>query len=318
VNIIKALMTICMITAAITPAVSYAEEQTQPYFQEIDPREPLDPWMQSFAITEKLYEGKSDFQDILIFENSRFGRMLALDGVVQTTEADEFIYHEMIVHVPMLTHPEPKKVLIIGGGDGGSLREVLRHKTVEQVTMVDLDGQVVDLCKKWLPNHSSGAFDDQRVKLVIQDGTQFVKETQDTFDVIICDTTDPIGPGKVLFSSEFYADCKKILNPEGLISMQNGIPFTNGLEITSVFANIAHEFKHVSFYVAPVPSYLGGYLAFGIASEKYSNYALSSKKLSKRLHSVKGSMRYYNPKIHKASFALPEYVNQYIPKIKKK
>lgn len=282
-------------------------------FTEINPQDSSIGWTQVFDIQEKLYEGKSEYQDILLFTHKAFGRVLALDGVVQTTEWDEPHYHEMLNHVPLLAHPNPKNVLIIGGGDGGSLREVLRHKSVEQVTMVDLDGLVVEVCQKYLPKLSKGAFQDPRVELLIQDGLQYVKQTSKRFDVIICDTTDPVGPGKVLFSEEFYGDLYKILTPSGIITTQNGLPFTDGNTVTETGSALKKSFKHVKFYVSAVPTYMGGFMAFGFATNDEANTARDIDYLRARLSTLDGKMRYYTPELHNASFALPQYILDFIP-----
>ncbi len=162
-----------------------------------------DQFGQYFAVDNVLYHEKTDHQDLIIFENAAFGRVMALDGVVQTTERDEFIYHEMMTHVPLLAHGHAKHVLIIGGGDGAMLREVTRHKNVETITMVEIDAGVVSFCRQYLPNHNAGSYDDPRFTLVIDDGVNFVNQTHQTFDVIISDCTDPIGPGESLFTSAF-------------------------------------------------------------------------------------------------------------------
>ncbi|MCS9087187.1 polyamine aminopropyltransferase, partial [Pseudomonas aeruginosa] len=180
---------------------------------------------QRFSIDNMLHEVRTEHQHLVIFENARMGRVMALDGVIQTTEADEFIYHEMLTHVPILAHGAARRVLIIGGGDGGMLREVAKHKSVERITMVEIDGTVVDMCKAFLPNHSQGAFDDPRLNLVIDDGMRFVATTEERFDVIISDSTDPIGPGEVLFSENFYQACRRCLNEGGILVTQNGTPF---------------------------------------------------------------------------------------------
>lgn len=172
-----------------------------------------DQFGQYFAVDNVLYHEKTDHRDPIIFENAAFGRVMALDGVVQTTERDEFIYHEMMTHVPLLAHGHAKHVLIIGGGDGAMLREVTRHKNVESITMVEIDAGVVSFCRQYLPNHNAGSYDDPRFKLVIDDGVNFVNQTSQTFDVIISDCTDPIGPGESLFTSAFYEGCKRCLNP---------------------------------------------------------------------------------------------------------
>lgn len=263
-------------------------------------------WKQTFSVEEMLYQEKSDFWDLSIFENSRFGRVLAMDGVIQFTEKDEFIYHEMMAHVPLLSHPNPKSVLIIGGGDGGLLREVLRHDYLEKVVQVEIDPNVIELSKKYFPSLSNGAFNNPKATLVIQDAAKYVKETEETFDVIICDSNDPEGPAKVLFSTEFYGDCKQILNPNGIFVNQNGVPFVQNSELKLTEENRKPHFKQVSFFVAPIPTYVGGFMAFGWASDK--KYKLSEKVLQDRLSQVKGKMRYYTPSVHRASFALPQYM----------
>ena len=170
-------------------------------------------------------------QRIRVFENARFGRVLTLDGVVQTTEGDEFIYHEMMAHVPILAHGAARRVLIVGGGDGGMAREVLRHRAVEHVTMVEIDAGVVEFSKKYLPSLSAGAFDDPRLDLVIADGADFVAQTDRRFDVAIIDSTDPVGPGEVLFTDTFYGRAKRCLAPGGVLVTQNGVPFMQGDEL---------------------------------------------------------------------------------------
>lgn len=282
-------------------------------FAEVDPQDETIGWRQSFDIDELIYEGKSPFQDIVIFNHKKFGRILALDNVIQTTEADEFIYHEMLNQIPMLAHPNPKNVLIIGGGDGGSLREVLRHQTVEKVTMVDLDGLVVQLCQQYLPKLSSGAFNDPRVELFIGDGVEFVKNSREKYDVIICDSTDPVGPGKVLFSQEFYSDCKNILSENGILATHNGLPFTDGLNTTESYQALTPSFTSVRYYVAPIPTYMGGFMCFTFATNDLSNTSRSTEYLQERNKTLKGNMRYYTPELHNAAFVLPQYILDYIP-----
>ena len=249
-------------------------------------------------------------QDLVIFENALLGRVLALDGVVQTTQGDEFVYHEMMTHVPLISHAAPEQVLIIGGGDGGILREVVRHKKVKRIVMVEIDGSVVDMSKEYLPMLSNGAFDDPRFELVIADGAKFVKETEDRFDVIICDSTDPIGPGEVLFTQEFYGDCKNILNAKGIFVNQNGVPFMQSFEVRDTYQRRKPFFQDTTFYVAPVPTYVGGFMAFGWASDEQSYRDLSLEEISLRLQEVEGEMKYYNAEIHRACFALPNYVKK--------
>ena len=184
---------------------------------------------QTLKVQEVLHREKTEHQDLIIFRNPTFGRIMALDGIVQTTEGDEFIYHEMLAHVPILAQKAAKgavgKVLIVGGGDGGCIREVLRHRDVPECVMVEIDASVIDMSRKHLPNHHAGAFDDPRARIVIADGARFVQETAERFDVVIIDSTDPVGPGKVLFTREFYAGCKRCLTPGGVLVTQNGVPF---------------------------------------------------------------------------------------------
>jgi len=214
----------------------------------------------------------------------------------------------MLTHVPLLAHENPKRVLIIGGGDGGILREVLRHNTIEKVTLVEIDGSVVERSKKYLPSLSKGAFEDPRLELLIEDGVVYVEKTDEKYDVIICDSTDPIGPGAVLFTEEFYGLCKRVLNEKGIFVNQNGVPFLQKDELVNTLKNRSKHFKDVEFYIAPVPTYVGGFMALGWASDHEEYRALSEELLRERLTRVTGSMKYYNPGIHKASFCLPQFM----------
>ena len=267
-----------------------------------------DEWQQRVRIDRVIMEEHSSVQDLVVFENARFGTVLALDGIVQTTQADEFVYHEMLAHVPLIAHGKPEQVLIIGGGDGGMLREVSRHKNIQRIVMVEIDGSVVEFSKKYLPTLSNGAFDDSRFQLIIADGAKFVKETQDRFDVIICDSTDPIGPAEVLFTKEFYGDCKNILKKGGIFVNQNGVPFLQSSEVQNTYERRKPFFTDTSFYVAAVPTYVGGLMAFGWATDEMSYRDLSLEELQHRIQKIEGKLHYYNAEIHKASFALPNYV----------
>jgi len=262
---------------------------------------------QGLSMDRVLYRDTSDLQDLVIFDNARFGRVMCLDGVVQTTEGDEFVYHEMMAHVPILAHGAARTVLIIGGGDGGMAREVLKHSNM-LVTMVEIDGAVVDFCKDHLPNHSAGAFDNPRLDLIIADGAQFVKETERRFDVLIVDSTDPIGPGAVLFTAEFYADCKRCLTPGGVVVTQNGVPFVQPEEITNSFQRLGKSFADVHFYRAAVPTYQGGDMAFGWASDNAQLRQVSVSELTRRYQASRIETRYVTPELHAASFALPKTI----------
>lgn len=263
---------------------------------------------QYFSVDNVLYRDKTGHQDLVIFENAALGRVMALDGVVQTTERDEFIYHEMMTHVPLLAHGAAKRVLIIGGGDGAMLREVSRHKNIEQITMVEIDAGVVTFCKQYLPNHSAGAYEDPRFKLVIDDGVNFVRQCNDKFDVIISDCTDPIGPGESLFTSEFYQGCHNCLNENGIFVAQNGVCFLQQDEAINSHRKLSHYFGDVSFYQAAIPTYYGGIMTFAWASNNPALRQLDTATLQARFDAANLSCRYYNPAIHTGSFALPQYL----------
>jgi len=265
-------------------------------------------WRQSFTIEEKLFEDKTDLQHLVLFQSSMWGRVLALDGVIQTTEKDEFVYHEMLAHVPIFSHGNAKHVLVIGGGDGGLIREVLRHKGVEKVTLVEIDSSVITFSKQYLPMLSKGAFEDSRLEVVIEDGCKFVKETKERFDVVLCDSTDPIGPGKVLFTSEFYGDCKDILSPKGIFVCQSGVPVLQPDEFKKTYQNLSDHFADSGFYIAVIPTYVGGHMALGWGTNDKEARELSIEDLSSRLEEFSGKMSYYTPSIHKASFALPQFM----------
>lgn len=271
--------------------------------------ETLHPWLaQRLRIDRVLFRDKTEHQDLIIFENERFGRVLTLDGVVQTTEGDEFVYHEMMAHVPIMAHGAARRVLIIGGGDGGMAREVLKHRAVEQVTMVEIDRGVVDMSVEHLPSLSAGAFDNPRLNLVITDGAKYVAETADRFDVIIVDSTDPIGPGEVLFTAEFYANCKRCLTEGGIIVTQNGVPAVQGTEVTNSWNRLGKSFKDVWFYVAAVPTYQGGFMTLGWASDDPAKRRHDVATIEQRFAPLGIETRYYTPAIHQACFALPKFV----------
>lgn len=263
---------------------------------------------QHFSMDSILYRQKTDLQDLIIFENAAFGRVMALDGVVQTTERDEFIYHEMMAHVPLIAHGQAKKVLIIGGGDGGMLREVSRHTGVEQITMVEIDAGVITFCRQYLPQHSAGAFDDSRFTLVIDDGVNFVTGSQEKFDVIISDCTDPVGPGASLFTSDFYQGCARCLNEGGIFVAQNGVCFLQQEEAINSHRKLSRYFSDVSFYQAAIPTYYGGIMTFAWASQNSALRHLDPEVLRQRVAMAGLECRYYNPAIHNGSFALPQYL----------
>ena len=269
-------------------------------------------WQTEYTCEDVYFDSETDHQRLIIFRNPDFGRMMMLDGITQTTEADEFIYHEMLAHVPILAHGAAKRVLIIGGGDGGMLREVLRHPGVEHCTMVEIDPGVVELSKEYLPNHAQGAFDDPRTNLVFADGAAFVKETSDKFDVMIVDSTDPIGPGEVLFQDTFYANARKCLTPGGVLVTQNGVPFMQPDELRNTVAHLRNLFADASCYLATIPTYVGGPMALGWATDNPELRNVSQMVLEERFKALGIKTRYYTPAVHKGAFALPGYVSEII------
>lgn len=269
-------------------------------------------WQTDYRCDEVYFDSATDHQRLVIFKNPTFGRMMMLDGVTQTTEADEFIYHEMLAHVPILAHGDAKKVLIIGGGDGGMLREVLRHTSVELCTMVEIDPSVVELSKQYLPNHSAGAFDDPRAHLVFDDGAAFVKNPPHTYDVMIVDSTDPIGPGEVLFQDTFYANTRRCLNPGGILVTQNGVPFMQPDELKNTVTHLKHLFADASCYLATIPTYVGGPMAMGWATDNAELRFIDIDVLDARFKNTGIKTRYYSPAVHKAAFALPGYVSDIV------
>ncbi|QTF55267.1 polyamine aminopropyltransferase [Stutzerimonas frequens] len=269
---------------------------------------------QRFQIDKLLHEVRTEHQHLVIFENPRMGRVMALDGVIQTTEADEFIYHEMLAHVPILAHGLARRVLIIGGGDGGILREVARHRDIESITLVEVDGAVVEICREFLPNHSAGTFDDPRLKLVIDDGMHFLAETEEKFDVIICDATDPVGPGEALFSENFYQACRRCLNEGGILVAQNGTPFMQLGEVQITAKRMQGLFADWHFYQAAVPTYIGGAMTFAWGASSAESRKLPLETLMQRYSGSGIVTRYYNPHLHIAAFALPQYVLHAIAK----
>jgi spermidine synthase len=267
-----------------------------------------DAYGQLFSVDKVYFEIQTEHQHLLIFHNAKFGRVMALDGIIQTTERDEFVYHEMLTHVPIFAHGRARRVLVIGGGDGGMLREVLRHKDVAQATLVEIDGELVDICKKHMPNHHQGAFNDPRTRIIIRDGIDFVQNCGETFDIIITDSTDPIGPGEVLFKENYYAACRRCLAPGGVLVTQNGVPFMQLDEVRATAGNLSKVFKDWSFFSASVPTYVGGIMAFGWATDDESLRKVSLDTLKERYNSADLETRYYHPELHQASFALPKYV----------
>jgi spermidine synthase len=258
---------------------------------------------QMLSMENVLYHRRTEFQDVLIFENAVFGKVLVLDGVVQLTERDNHIYHEMITHVPLMAHGAARHVLIIGGGDGGTLKEVLKHP-VEQATLVELDGEVIDLSRRHLPTVSGGAFADLRANVLVMDGTRYIEQTREKFDVVIIDSTYPMGPGKPLFTTAFYRACQRRLRPGGMVVVQSGAPFFQPGELEMVCDRLAASFAGVRPYLAPVPTYAGGMLALVAAGESRDALLPPCKVLRERFGPLQGRTRYYTPEVHRAAFTL--------------
>jgi len=261
-------------------------------------------------VKETLVSKKSAYQKINILDTYEFGKVLVLDGIVQTTEADEFIYHEMLTHLPMLSHSHPKRVLIIGGGDGGVLREVLKHP-VKEVFLVEIDEKVIELSKTYLSAICRNSFADRRANIIIDDGVNFIKECKGKFDVTIIDSSDPIGPSKVLFSSKFYRDAFNALsNGEGIFAQQTGSPFLQREELPYVYKRLKKIFPFVATFLTAVPTYVGGFFSFVFASKGIDPLNIHLAQLEKRYRKFKLKTRYYNPEIHLASFALPTHIKE--------
>ena len=271
--------------------------------------EPVD-FTTTYEIDQVLYELQSPHQHIILFENATMGRVLAIDGAVQTTESDEFIYHEMLVHVPIIAHGAVKNVLVIGGGDGGCIKELFKHVFIESVTLVDIDESVITLSQKYLEKICGNAFSDPRLHVVISDGSIFVKECVEQFDLIIVDSPDPIGAGKILFSREFYSNCKRLMSESSILITQNGVPFTQGEELKNSISIWRSLFSDSRCYLTNVPSYIGGPLAIGWATNNMNLWSISLKKIEARFKKIAIKCDYYTPEIHRAAFVLPKYIRQ--------
>jgi spermidine synthase len=271
-----------------------------------------DHWQQSFLVSRELYRSEDGLQDISLFETPGFGRVLTLDGVIQVTTGDEFVYHEMLAHVPILAHGAVRKACVVGGGDGGMLREILKHRSVEKAVLVEIDGGVVEFCKQYMPSVSDGAFDDPRTEVIIADGIEFMRATERRFDLIVIDSTDPIGPGGVLFTEEFYKDCARCLTEDGIVVNQNGVPFLQGEEVTDTYRRRLPHYADVGFYVAAVPTYVGGLMALGWAAKSPRARSESLETIRARFVEAGIVTRYYTPDLHKASFALPRYIEDLV------
>ncbi len=260
-----------------------------------------------YRVERTLFCEQSDYQEVLVVESKGYGRMLFNDGLVMVSEKDEFIYHEMIAHVPLYLHPHPQRVLVIGGGDGGTVREVARHPSVGHCTLVEIDEVVVRASKEFLPSMSCG-FDNPKVEVIIGDGVKFVKETQETFDVIIIDSTDPIGPSEPLFGAAFYSTVDQALSPGGIVVAQGESPFLEPEIQSDLHKTLSKQFRWATFYNYTNLTYPGGLWSFAYASRDIHPATDSYRQEVKK----RGlSHRFYNADVHRGAFLLPELMKKY-------
>lgn len=262
----------------------------------------------SIKVKQHLYTGKSEFQDVDVFESQEFGKFLTLDGLMMVTEKDEFIYHDMITHVAMATNPSIKKVLVIGGGDGGTVRELTRYSHIEKIDMVEIDKLVVDVSREYLPITAS-KLDDPRVSLYFEDGIRFVADTKEIYDLILVDSTDPIGPGEGLFTTEFYQNCFNILSDNGILVNQSESPYYDQFshEMKRAHKKIKNIFPISKVYQFHMPTYPSGHWLFGFASKKLD--PIKDVDFDK-WNALGIKTKYYNPQLHVGCFALPSYVQE--------
>ena len=263
----------------------------------------------TYAVERVLYEMQTEHQHLVLFEHSFFGKVLMLDGATQVTSKDEFVYHEMMTHVPILAHGNAREVLIVGGGDCGIAEEVLKHKTVRRVTQVEIDASVVEFSKEHFPEFTRPVLSERRFDLVIDDGMNYVAKTDRRFDVIIVDSTDPLGPGKVLFSERFYRACRRCMNDGGVMVTQNGVPILQSDELVTGIRKFRRLFADGACYVAAIPTYVGGHMAMGWASDNPKLRGLTVATVAGRYRRA-GSFptKYWTPEVHVAAFALPRFI----------
>ena len=262
----------------------------------------------SLKVDKQLFSEASEFQRIDIFDQAEFGRMLVLDGKIMLTEKDEFIYHEMIAHVPMCANPEIKKVLLVGGGDGGTARELLKYDTIEKIDLVEIDETVVRACKKFIPQ-TAACLDNPKVKIFFEDGLKFIRRIENEYDLIIVDPTDPFGPGEGLFTREFYGNCRHALKDDGIMVNQHENPYysKDAAAMQRAHKRIGNSFPVSSVYQIHIPTYPSGHWLFGFASKKIHPIADAN---FEKWQSLEIQTNYYNTKIHSGAFALPTYVEK--------
>ncbi len=269
----------------------------------------------SYAVKQVLYETQTEHQHLVLFEHKFFGKVLMLDGATQVTSKDEFIYHEMMTHVPILAHGRAREVLIVGGGDCGIAEEVLKHKSVKRLTQVEIDASVVEFSREHFPEFTRPVVDNPRFDLVIDDGMNYVAKTERRFDVIIVDSTDPQGPGKVLFSEKFYRACRRCMNPGGVMVTQNGVPILQAAELVGSVRRFGKLFADAACYLAAIPTYVGGHMAMGWASDNPKLRAASVATIASRYRRAGHfPTRYWTPEVQVAAFALPRFIADQVAK----
>lgn len=266
----------------------------------------------SMRVDRHIVSVKSDFQKIDVFDTPEFGRVLVIDDYIMLTEKDEFIYHEMITHVPMAVNPNIKKVLVIGAGDGGTVRELTRYNSLKRIDMVEIDRKVVEICKEFIPQTAS-RLDDKRVNLYFEDGLKFVKTKKNEYDLIIVDSTDPIGPGEELFSLEFYENCFNALVDDGILVNQHESPYypEDAETMQRTHKKIESVFPIATVYQAHIPTYGSGHWLFGFASKRFNPVTDLNEEL---WNSLRLETNYYNTDLHKGSFYIPNYVKRLLEK----
>jgi spermidine synthase len=260
----------------------------------------------SFEANSILHEDVTRHHRLELIENRVFGKVLLLDGAVQVTSADEFMYHEMMAHVPILAHDDPGDVLIIGGGDCGLAEEVLKHRRVRSLTQVEIDPSVLAFSREHFAEFNAAVFNDERFHIEIADGAAFVRETPARFDIILVDSTDPVGPGAALFTESFYRGLRRCLRRDGVAVTQSGVPFVQEDEFTASIRGLRAAFDVATCYLVAVPTYFGGHLALGWASNRGELLHVHVDTLRERAAGL--ATRYYTPEVHRASFALPAYI----------
>lgn len=263
-------------------------------------------WRQRMAVSRILLRQHTGLQEVVIFENPALGRVLVLDGIVQTTERDEFIYHEMITHVPIVAHGAAQDVLIIGGGDGGALEEVLKHPEIARATLVELDPRVIEAARSYLSAINRGAFEDPRTELLFADGVDFVARSDRQYDVIIIDSTDPTGPGEVLFTEAFYADCRARLRPGGILVGQSGNPLCEPERFHAAQERLGRVFADASFILSAVPAYLGGPFVIAWGCDEPAKRRLGVAELAQR--PCPAGLRCYSAAVHAAALVHPPWL----------